>query len=175
MISFDVKDLYVNIPIDETLNIIKSKLLENNNTQILTLLKVTLSQNYFIFQHKIYQPEQGISMGSPISSSIAEIFLQHYEDKHIKQLLDTKNIVLYTRYVDDILTIYDTTRIHPHAINTHINQIHDNIKLNPTHENHRSVNFLDLTITRKQTNLEIDIYRKPTTTDTTINFLSNHP
>jgi len=34
--------------------------------------------------------------------------------------------------------------------------------------------FLELTITRKQTNLETDIYRKPTTTDTTINFPSNH-
>ena len=45
---------------------------------------------------------------------------------HIKQLLDTKNILLYTRYVDDILIIYDTTRTHPHAINAHINQIHDN-------------------------------------------------
>jgi len=32
-----------------------------------------------------------------------------------------------------------------------------------------------LTITRKQTNLEIDIFHKPTTSDTTINFLSNHP
>jgi hypothetical protein len=31
LITFDVKDLYVNIPIDETLTIIKSKLLENNN------------------------------------------------------------------------------------------------------------------------------------------------
>jgi hypothetical protein len=29
--------------------------------------------------------------------------------------------------------------------------------------------------TRKTTNLEIDIFRKPTTTDTTINYLSNHP
>ena len=28
---------------------------------------------------------------------------------------------------------------------------------------------------RKDSNLEIDIYQKPTTTDTTINFLSNHP
>ena len=34
---------------------------------------------------------------------------------------------------------------------------------------------LDLTITRNQNKLEIDIYGKPTTTDTTINFLSNHP
>ena len=54
LITFDVKGLYVNIPIDETLAIIKSKLLENNDTQItqqlLTLLKVILSQNYFTFQ-----------------------------------------------------------------------------------------------------------------------------
>jgi hypothetical protein len=99
MISFDIKDLYVNIPIDETLNIIKTKLLQNNNIQItyqmLSLLKVILSQNYFMFQQKIYQPAQGISMGSPISSLIAETFLQHYEDVNIKQLLDMKNIALY--------------------------------------------------------------------------------
>jgi len=72
MIALDIKDLYVNIPIDETLNIVRSKLLENNNTQIsqhiLSLLKVTLSQNYFIFQHKIYQPEQDVFTGSSISS-----------------------------------------------------------------------------------------------------------
>jgi len=34
MISYVIKDLYVNITIDETLNIIKTKLLQNNNTQI---------------------------------------------------------------------------------------------------------------------------------------------
>jgi len=33
MISFDIKDPYVNIPTDETLNII-NKLLQNNNIQI---------------------------------------------------------------------------------------------------------------------------------------------
>jgi hypothetical protein len=53
--------------------------------------------------------------------------------------------------------------------------IHDNIKLNPTHETNEKVNFLDLSITRKPTSLELDIYRKPTATDTTINFHSNHP
>jgi hypothetical protein len=53
--------------------------------------------------------------------------------------------------------------------------IHGNIKLNPTHETNDKVNFLDLSITRKPTSLELDIYHKPTATDTTINFLSNHP
>ena len=51
----------------------------------------------------------------------------------------------------------------------------NNIKLNPLYEEQRSMNFLDLTIRHQQTKLDIDIYRKPTTTDTTINFLSNHP
>jgi hypothetical protein len=161
MITFDIKDLYVNIPIHETLNILKIKLLENNNTQIthqiLSLLETILSQNYFTYQNKIDQPEKGISMGSPISSLTAEIFLQYYEDIHVKQLLDTKNIALYTRYVDDVLIIYDTTKIQPHIINTYINQIHDNIKLDPTYETHNSINYLDFTITRKQTNIEIDI------------------
>jgi len=72
---------------------------------MLSLLKVTLLQNYSAFQHKIYQPAQGVSMGSLISSLIAEIFIQHYEDIHIKQLLDTKNMALYTRHVDDNLII----------------------------------------------------------------------
>jgi hypothetical protein len=81
-------------------------LLKSNDTQItqqiITLMKLILSQNYVTFQNKIYQPEKGVSMGSAISSTTAEIFL-HLEDTHIKQRLDTKNVTFYTRYVDDIL------------------------------------------------------------------------
>ena len=47
-------------------------------------------------------------MGSPISSTIAEIFLQRLEDVHIKQLLDNRNITLYIRYLCNIPIIYDT-------------------------------------------------------------------
>jgi len=113
-------------------------------------------------------------MGSPISSLIGEIFLQHYEEANIKQLLDMKSIALYVRYVDDILVTYDRTKINLYTINTYINKIHSNIKFNPTYEEHNSISFLDLTITRRHTKLEVDIYRKQITTDTTINFLSNH-
>jgi hypothetical protein len=52
--------------------------------QIITLMEIILSQNYFKFQNKIHQPEKGLTMGSPIPSTIAEIFLQHLEDIHIK-------------------------------------------------------------------------------------------
>jgi len=60
-------------------------------------------------------------------------------------------------------------------VNTYISSIHSNIKLNTMYEEHNSIDFLDLTISRQHKKLDRDIYRKPTTMDTTINFLSNHP
>jgi len=78
LITYDIKGLYVNIPIEETRAITTSVLLKNNDAhvtqQIITLMERVLSQNYFIFQNKIYQPEKGVSMGSPIYSTIAELF-----------------------------------------------------------------------------------------------------
>jgi hypothetical protein len=53
--------------------------------------------------------------------------------------------------------------------------MHNNIQLNPSMEANNSINFLDISTTRSPPNLKIGIYRKPTATDTTISFLSNHP
>jgi hypothetical protein len=70
---------------------------------------------------------------------IPELFLQHLENIHIKQLIDSKNIILYTHYIDDLLIIYDTTRTTPDFINTYINQVHTYIQLNPTYENNNCI------------------------------------
>jgi hypothetical protein len=142
--------------------ITKPLLLKHNDTQvtkqIITLLEVILQQNYCSFQNILYQPEKGVSMGSPISNTIAEIFLQHIEDTYLKQLLDTKNIIPYTRYVDDILRIYDTKCINSNTIHEYRNQVHPNLQLNPTHENNNCISFLDLLIIQNPTNLKINIY-----------------
>jgi len=74
-----------------------------------------------------------------------------------------------------IFIIYDSSHTTPNAITQYANTIHNNIQINPTSENAGQICFLDLTITRKTTNLETDIFRKPTTTNTTINYISNHP
>ena len=77
--------------------------------------------------------------------------------------------------MDDIFLIYDSTRTTPQNILQYINSFHSCIQLNPNPEYNNSVNFLGLTITRNTTHLDIGIYLKPTTTDTTFNYLSNHP
>jgi len=142
---------------------------------MITLLEVTLQQNYFSFCNNIYQPQKGVSVGSPISNTVAEIFLQDLEKTHLKQILDKQNITFYTRYVDDILLIYNTKHTTPEIIHSHINKIHPNLQFTPTAEHNNSISFLDLLITRHPTQIEIDIFRKPTTTDTIINYTSNHP
>jgi hypothetical protein len=54
MVTFDIKDLYVNMPIKERINIVKEMLHINNDTQtshqIISLLEIILEQNYFQFQ-----------------------------------------------------------------------------------------------------------------------------
>jgi len=81
MITYDVKDLYTNVPVDKTLKITEIQLLKNNDKhktkQIITILKSILAQNYFTFHDTIYHPNKGVAMGYPISGTMAEIFLQH--------------------------------------------------------------------------------------------------
>jgi hypothetical protein len=85
-----VRDLFVNIPIQETLNItdnvLQQKTIDSiSKNQILQLMKTVLFQNYFTFSGNIYQPPKGIAVGSPISSIISEIFLKYYETNHQSQ------------------------------------------------------------------------------------------
>jgi hypothetical protein len=71
--------------------------------------------------------------------------------------------------------IYDTDRTTTEKMQTYIYHIYKNIKLTPTFDDNMQINFLDILITRKKSDLSITIYRKPTTTDITINYISNHP
>jgi hypothetical protein len=46
-------------------------------------------------------------MGSPISGTMAEVFLQHYERLYVKHLPEEQAIAYYARYVDDIFIVFD--------------------------------------------------------------------
>ena len=83
--------------------------------------------------------------------------------------------MFYSQYVDDAIIIYDVTRTNPETIIRQANSMHRNIQTSPTLEADNRISFLDILIIRKPQQIEIDIFRKPTTTDTIINYLSNHP
>jgi DNA replication protein DnaD len=77
IITPDIKDLYVNLPIQGILQTTKFWLNKHNTSttieQILQLLETILKQNYFQYNNQLFRPDKGIAMGPPISSTIAEI------------------------------------------------------------------------------------------------------
>ena len=85
ILTLDMKDLYVNLPIQSIVSISKFWLHKHNNqhiiiTQNLELIKTILHPNYFHYNDNYYQPINGIAMGSPLSSTIAEIYVQYFEE-----------------------------------------------------------------------------------------------
>jgi hypothetical protein len=134
-----------------------------------------MNQNYFQYEGQIFQPQKGIAMGSPISGTMAEIYLQYLETTHIKHWLDSREIVFYKRYVDDILIIYDQSKTDEQTLLSHINKVDKNLQFKISTEENNTVQYLDISIYRNNNSIKIGIYRKPTATGTVIHLTSNQP
>jgi hypothetical protein len=133
-----------------------------------------MDQNYFQYENKFYKPTTGVAMGSPLSSILAEIFLQDLKQNRLKHLLEDKKIVHYNRYVDDIFIIYDQRKITPQTILEDFNIQHKDLKFTINNEIKDQINYLDLNLTNKRGQIKMEIYRKPTK-DVMINNSSCHP
>ena len=82
MVSFDVKSLYTNLPLLETINIIIDLVFQNNSifnlfskSQFKKFLEITLLDTYFFFNKILYKQMDGLAMGSPIAPILAKNLL----------------------------------------------------------------------------------------------------
>jgi hypothetical protein len=99
--SFDIKNMYTNIPKEDIINIINNIL--NNNieiqsniqNEIIHILKTIMEQNYFQFDQKYYKQVEGLAMGAPTSATLAETFTQHTEHLYSYPILKTQKIIAY--------------------------------------------------------------------------------
>jgi len=89
-------------------------------------------------------------MGSPISGFIEEIFLQYFENGTIKHITQPYHITFSTRYVDNILVIYEHTQITSTQILHYAKTIHTNLQLKHTLNTQASIQFLDILLHRFQ-------------------------
>lgn len=180
--SLDIKNLYTNIPIAETINIIRQnfahhKLLNYDEiSEIIELLETTLDFNYFSFNNQIFLQKDGLAMGNSLAGTIADIFVNHIEilffrnNPHIYE-----KIIYYKRYVDDTLLLFDGSEEELNDLNDALNHMHPNLKFTIEHEQQKAINFLDLTIFNNEGQHTFAIYRKPTMTDAIIHADSCHP
>jgi len=109
--SFDISNMYTNIPTEELIKII-TKACQNNNIEdnlkqnIIKLSKTIIDQNCFQFLDKTYIQTDGLAMGAPTSSIFSELYLQFLKNSTIYSILLNYDIKGYFRYVNDILIVY---------------------------------------------------------------------
>jgi len=98
-------------------------------------------------------------MGSPISSILAEIYLQYLEEIFVKQWLEKKEIMYYKRYVDDVLIIFDQNKINADTGYSMINNTDKHLEFKISHKINNTISYLDLSVNRTTNNIELNIYR----------------
>jgi hypothetical protein len=177
--SFDIENMYPNIPTDELISIVQNMSTHNqiDTNTIQNLLSITstiLEQNYFTFNNTCYSQTSGLAMGAPSSAILSEIYLQYLEHTTIIDILTQSNILSYHRYVDDILVLYDDNTTNIHEVHDQINNISPTLKFTLETEKQHQINFLDLTLRNNNGTISCNIYRKPTATDIIIPATSSH-
>ena len=113
----------------------------------------------FTFEGDIYIQADGVSMGSPLASLLANVFMCELENKIIPKL--TEHMTPWHRYVDDtFLLFWDES--HVDLFQQYLNQQHNNIKFTVEKEENDCLPFLDVLVTRMDTEFITGTYRKPT-------------
>lgn len=181
-LSFDIKNMYTNIPISPTIKILKetltqSKTLSKNEIEdIVKLTKIATSQNYFKFDSSYYIQKEGLAMGSPLSGLLADIYMHNMESKKIINEINPfyNKIKYWFRYVDDIICLFEGTEEESKRLLNYINSLSNTIQFSQEIQENK-INFLDVTISKENRSHNFEIYRKPTTSDCIIPADSNHP
>jgi hypothetical protein len=185
-ISHDVVSLFTITPIPESLKVIRDRLKRDDSWRqktelqvddVMELLEFTLTTTYFSFRGQIYRQKFGAAMGSPVSPLVANLFMEHLEQKLLATAPEVLKPSLWKRYVDDILEVVKKDSVE--KLTEFMNGLDDSgsIKFTVELEAEGTLSFLDLLIVR---NAEGDVkfqevYRKPTHTDQYLNFHSHHP
>ncbi|XP_045535441.1 uncharacterized protein LOC123721261 [Papilio machaon] len=172
MVSFDVASLFTNVPVAETIDIIKQHLIVNNlPTEYISLIEFCLKSGYFLWRGDFYLQVDGVAMGSPIAPVVANIFMEHFE----KEALNSAPVKprYWLRYVDDVFAIVSRRGIG--QLLDHLNEIHPRIRFTTEEEKDGTLPFLDVLVKRESSGCLVHtVYRKPTHTDRYLKADSHH-
>ena len=181
LVSFDVTNLFTQVPVDEALKVLEEWLSADNipmeRTSILVpqlteLIEICLRTTFFHFQDTFYEQLDRAAMGFTLSPIVANLYIQHLEETALRTAPDPPR--LWLRYVDDTFVIWLHGQEKLDCFHEHLNTQHRNIKFTVEHEKENKLAFLDVQVTRTNNRLTTSVYRKPTHMDRYIPFHSHH-
>ena len=113
-------------------------------------------------------------MGSKCSGSYADLFMGHFEAKHIYPKIANRHRS-YVRFNDDIFLIWTDGEEFLKKFVKELNEAHTDIKFECNQSRH-SIHFLDTLITlNPDGTLSTSLYSKPTDRNAYLHFQSYHP
>ena len=125
------------------------------------MLQLVTYDNVFYFNKTLYKQTSGMAMGSPISGSLANIFMGFHESTWLDNCPTDIKPKIYHRYIDDCFLGFDRKE-QVEKFLTYLNQQHPAIKFTCEVESNNTLNFLDLSIEHHQGKFQTSTYRKPT-------------
>ena len=177
LVSFDVKSLFTSIPLQLALHCTETAIQQSTvklplpTEDIMDLLNLCLTSTYFQYNGKHYKQLHGTAMGSPVSVVVAEIVMQHVEERALATCRQT--IPLWLGYVDDTFTAVHKDEID--AFHDHLNEQNADIQFTKEIEENGKLPFLDCLVSRDNNELRATVYRKPTHTDRLLDESSYNP
>ena len=182
MTSFDVDSLFTNIPLNETIEICVGKLFPRDNMKVSglgkkefrSLLELATKESLFLFNKEYYSQIDGVSMGSPLGPTLANIFLCHYEEQWLNSCPTQFKPTYFKRYVDDIFCLFQNES-QVKKFEKYLNSRHVNMHFTKDNEKESRLSFLDVLITRDEGTFSTSLYKKPTFSGLYLNFKSFVP
>ena len=117
----------------KTVNIILDRTYKDNQIQTSlgkrTLKKLLLdscTKTPVSINGQLYQQIDGVSMGSPLGPTQADILMTAFEDDIIQPLISSDMLIFYVRYVEDTLVLAKPSDIP--TIRQKLNSFHPQIK-----------------------------------------------
>ena len=171
MVSFDVKSLFTNVPVDEALEVVHKGLMKDDTLmdqtglppqKVTHLLELSLQTTYFKFQGSYYKQTDGAAMRSPVSPVVANIYMEMFEELALRTAAHPPRI--WRCYVDDTFCVITKTEVE--VFLSHLNSLHPTITFTVEHKVDAKLPFLDTLLHCKNDgSFDLSIYRKPTHTD----------
>ncbi len=153
---------------------------------IIQMFKQVLAGSFLSFDDKIFQQCRGVPMGNPLSVSVSDLILGHFEETLIQNCPEHLRPLLYGRFVDDIFLIFDsigfplntTKKEIVQEFNEYLHKEYGDTAIRFTHELEveLSIPFLDVRVLREEEGFpRLTVYRKKTQSNRYLSRFSNVP
>ena len=100
--SFDLVNMYTNIPTIEAINLAEERLQADQNLKdqtplIVKLLRLDIELAYFRFDGEFYAQPRGLGMGNSTSSPLSDIFMENFERNALASFAHRESILFWLR------------------------------------------------------------------------------